>query len=89
MSHDRVQELLRQLREELEDSERGADAETRERIRALEADIQSLLAEQDDAPDAQSIMERARAAEVEFANRYPVAEGFVRQLIDTLSRMGV
>ena len=31
----------------------------------------------------------ARAAEVEFANRHPVAEGFVRQLIDTLSRMGV
>ncbi|MBY8965605.1 DUF4404 family protein [Algiphilus sp.] len=89
MSQDRVQELLRQLREELEDSERGADAETRERIRALEADIQALLAEHSDAPDAQSIMERARAAEVEFANRHPVAEGFVRQLIDTLSRMGV
>ena len=90
MSHARIRELMQQLREALEkQDEEEVDEATLAELRALDADIEALLQEQEDAPDSESIIERAAEAEAGFAARHPVAGGFLRQLIDTLSRMGI
>lgn len=89
MSLDNAEALLRELRAELEREGDAMDDATRECLRALDADIQALLAQQEDAPDSDSIISRATEAEAEFAARHPVAGGFLRQLVDTLSRMGI
>lgn len=90
MSHARIRELMQQLREALEhQDEEEVDEATRAELRALDADIEALLAEDEEGPDSESVMERAAQAEAQFAARHPVAGGFLRQLIDTLSRMGI
>lgn len=90
MSHARIRELMQQLREALEQQEeKEVDEATRTELRALETDIEALLEEQEDAPDSESIIARAAEAEARFAARHPVAGGFLRQLIDSLSRMGI
>lgn len=90
MSHDRLRELLQQLRATLEEQEeQEVDEATLAELRALDDDIEALLAEHEDAPDSDSIIERATEAEAKFSARHPVAGSFLRQLIDTLSRMGI
>lgn len=90
MSHAHIRELMQQLREAIDEQEgQGIDEATRSELRALDADLEALLDEQADAPDSDSIIERATEAESAFAARHPVAGGFLRQMIDTLSRMGI
>jgi len=85
MSSERVRELLKQLRRELDTTD--VDPETLSLVRELDGDIQELLDSTENPVDA--LMKRAKAVEVRFAVNHRVAERILREIVETLARMGV
>lgn len=85
MSSERVRNLLKQLRRELETAD--VDPETRALMRALDADIQKTLGQNTNPIGV--LMQRAEALEVKFAASHGVAEKILREIIDTLAKIGV
>jgi len=84
MSNERIKELLAQLREELESTD-------------VDDDLQKLMGELDDEihgviendADVSALVDRAKELEAGFATKHPAAERFMREVIDTLVRMGI
>ncbi len=95
MSSERVRELLKQLRTELDDAD--VDDETRALMRDLDDDIHRTLESSGDPVDATSadanpvdaLTERAKEMEVRFAVEHTVAERILREIVDTLAKIGV
>ena len=85
MSNERIKDLLAQLREELGKADE-VDAELQKLISDLDDDIHAVI--EDDA-DAGALVERAKGLEADFATKHPAAERFMREVIDTLVRMGI
>ena len=85
MSSERVRELLKQLRRELDTTD--VDPETLSLVRELDGDIQELLDSTENPVDV--LMQRAKAVEVRFAVNHRVAERILREIVETLARMGV
>ena len=85
MSSARIKELLKQLRTELDAAK--VDPETLLLMRELDADIHSVLASKETAVDA--LMDRAKSVEVRFAVNHRVAEGMLREIIESLAKIGV
>jgi hypothetical protein len=85
MSAERVRELLKQLRAELDVSK--VDAETLASMRELDRDIRQTLDARDAPPEA--LTDRAKAIEVEFAVKHRVAERILREIVETLAKIGV
>jgi hypothetical protein len=84
MSNERIKDLLAQLREEI--GKADVDAELQKLMSDLDSDIHSVI--EDDA-DAGALVERAKGLEADFATKHPAAERFMREVIDTLVRMGI
>lgn len=86
MDQDKIRSLLAQLQKELKNGD-GLDSETLELAKQLDKDVDSLIesAENNNAP----VMDDAIALEARFAAEHPVAERLVRELIDTLGRIGI
>jgi hypothetical protein len=84
MSNERIKNLLAQLREEIRRAD--VDDELQKLMSELDDDIHAVI--EDDA-EADALLERAKALEAEFATKFPVAERFMREVIDTLARMGI
>jgi ABC-type transporter Mla subunit MlaD len=84
MSKERVKELLAQLRNEIRHTD--VDEELHEIIQGLDADIRGVI---DNDDDVNAVIDRAKELEANFATRHPAAERFVREVIDTLVRMGI
>jgi F0F1-type ATP synthase beta subunit len=87
MSNQKLRELLATLQEEIQKTD--VDAGTRSLIQELDSDIHALLGSGTTDTDTNSVVERARLLEAEFSTSHPVAERFVREIIDTLVRIGV
>ncbi len=87
MSDTRIKELIKELLEELEAAE-TIGPETVETARQLEASIQDLVDPEVDTSE-NTIMDDAIALEASFAASHPVAEKIIRELINTLSRIGI
>jgi uncharacterized membrane protein YccC len=87
MSIEKVRNLLTQLHDEL--GKTDMDAKTRSLMQELEADIRQLLDPAQPLGDSRSIMKRAQELETDFATQHPLAERIVREIVDTLTRMGV
>jgi ATP phosphoribosyltransferase len=85
MNKERVERLLKELRQELDAAE--VDVETQSLASALDADIQALLASKKSPTD--TLLKQAKAVEVRFAVEHPMAERILRELVDTLARIGV
>ena len=86
MSQDRIKTLLQQLQQELAKTT-TVDAETLAQVKQLDSDIDQWI---EDAEDVNSpIMEDAIALEARFAANHPVAERLIREVIDTLARIGI
>lgn len=85
MTSERVKELLRQLHQELE--AKDVDPETLSLVRQLDGDIHDLLNSHANA--AESLLERVEEVEVRFAVKHGVAERILREIVETLARMGV
>jgi len=88
MSDRELKKLLEQLQRELARTE-SVSAETLEKVRELDADIHKLVASSGTAETFESIGERARALESRFAVNHPVAERFMAQIVDILSKTGI
>ncbi len=84
MSKERIRELLTQLRQELGNTD--IDDELEKLIGDLDDDIHSAI---DDDEDVNAVVERAKELEAGFATNYPTAERVMREVIDTLVRMGI
>jgi hypothetical protein len=87
MTNARIKELLGRLQDEIKTTD--VDEETKSLMQTLDADIHQLLGVENDPNDAESVLERARVLESRFATRHPIAEQFIREIVDTLARMGV
>ncbi len=86
MSQERIKALLQQLQQELANTT-AVDAETLAQVKQLDSDIDQWI---EDAEDVNSpIMEDAIALEARFAANHPVAERLIREVIDTLARIGI
>ena len=85
MSAERVRHLLQQLRTELDRA--NVDAETLASMRELDRDIRRAL----DASErpVTALTDRAKAIEVEFAVKHGVAERILREIVETLAKIGV
>ena len=77
---------MAQLQKELGTGEK-LDSETLELVKQLDKNVDSLIesSENNNAP----VMDDAIALEARFAATHPVAERLVRELIDTLGRIGI
>ena len=84
MSNERIKELLAQLREEI--GKADVDDELKKLASDLDDDIHRVI--EDDA-DSAALVDRAKELEADFATKHPAAERFMREVIDTLARMGI
>ncbi|MGB5323996.1 MAG: DUF4404 family protein [Pseudomonadales bacterium] len=89
MSKQRIRELLDELGEEL--GKGDVDDEALDLFNALDRDIreasESGAGEEGDTGDL--LMERARKLEARFAAKHPNAELFLREIADTLGKLGI
>ncbi len=85
MSNTQIRELLAKLQQEIKNTE--LDDDTRAMVRDLDADIHGLL--EKPGEDSDSVLEKARELETNFATEHPTIERFLREVIDVLVRMGI
>ncbi len=87
MSEQRIKELLAELRGELQRTE-GVDEALLTSVRTLESNIGDLVDPAIDS-DENTVLDDAIALEAVFAASHPVAEKIIRELINSLSRIGI
>jgi ABC-type transporter Mla subunit MlaD len=86
MKKGKIRETLTRLREELQHAE-GIDADSRRKMEELHRDLEQL--NDADDPDVDSLLDRARELETRFAADHPTLERIVRDLADTIAKMGI
>jgi hypothetical protein len=87
MGNEKIQDLLTKLHEEVRKA--GLDADARSSLRELDAGIHDLLDPTTTEPSADSVVEQAKLLEARFAVDHPTVERFIREVIDTLAKIGV
>lgn len=87
MSEQRIKELINELIKELESID-GVAEEAVSVARQLEGKIDDLVNPEVDTSQ-NTILDDAIALEASFAASHPVAEKLIRELINTLSRIGI
>ena len=87
MSEQRIKELINELIKELESTD-GVAEEAVSVARQLEGKIDDLDNPEVDTSE-NTILDDAIALEASFAASHPVAEKLIRELINTLSRIGI
>ncbi len=87
MSNEKIRKLLSTLHEEVKKA--GLDADARTSLKELDANIHDLLDESTNEPSKSSVMEQAKLLEARFAIEHPTVERFMREVIDTLAKIGV
>jgi chorismate mutase len=87
MSNKEIRELLARLQDEIQQTE--LDDETLSLVRDLDSDIDDLLDPDGTRAQTESVVEKARALETNFATEHPAIERFMREVIDALVRMGI
>ncbi len=87
MSKEKIQELLAQLHDELRDTE--LDAKTNSMMQDMIAEFDNYLTADQLPTLPDSILERAKLMEIQFANKHPHAERAMREVIEILHRIGI
>lgn len=87
MSEQRIRDLMIELIRELETTD-SVDEDTVRVARKLGADIEDLVNPEVDTAD-NTVLDDAIALEAAFAARHPMAERIVREIVNTLSKMGI
>ena len=87
MSEQRLKELMTELVSELEQME-SANGDTVALAKQLQANVHDLADPEVDTSE-NTILDDAIALEASFAATHPVAEKIIRELINTLSRIGI
>ncbi|MCB1648744.1 MAG: DUF4404 family protein [Pseudomonadales bacterium] len=86
MNQEKLRHLLGQLQQEIAKGD-ALDEETLALVKQLNVNVDALIesAEDVNAP----VMDDAIALEARFAATHPMAERVLRELIDTLGRIGI
>ena len=87
MPEKRLKELLGELRTELKGVD-GVDNDVMESLDQLEVNIEDLVDPDTDSSE-NGAMDDAIALEARFAANFPVAEQILREVINTLNRIGI
>ena len=87
MTEQNLKKLLNKLHDALENTEK-VDTETLKLVQDLDEDINRLL-EADSDDDVDNVVDRAKSVETRFAVDHPVAERFLREIIDALAKVGI
>ena len=88
MSDQQLKDLLARLHKELENTDK-VDEETLGLVRELDADINRLVESDSVADELVNVMDHAKSMETRFAVEHPVAERFLREIIDALAKVGI
>jgi hypothetical protein len=86
MSQEKIKGLLQQLQQELS-ATTEVDADTLALVKQLDSDIDQWIEAAEDVNSP--VMDDAIALEARFAANHPVAERLIREVIDTLGRIGI
>lgn len=86
MSENRIKILLLQLREELARNEQ-VDPETLQLVKRFDEEMDAFIESSENVNSP--VMDDAIALEARFAVSHPVAEKLLRELIDSLGRIGI
>lgn len=87
MTNQKIEQLLTKLANEVEKVQ--LDEVTIRRIREFESQVEPYLGAKIDTNTKHTLIDQAKQLEIEFAQRHPVAEGILRELVDTLGKMGI
>lgn len=87
MSNERANELILELIKELE-IDAATNSESVDKARILQQSIADALNPAIDTSE-NTILDDAIALEASFAVQHPVAEKIIRELVNTLSRIGI
>lgn len=87
MSEKRVKELISELLSELQETS-GVNEEMVSTVSQLESDINDLVNPEVDTSE-NTVLDDAIALEAIFTANHPVAEKIIRELINSLSRIGI
>ena len=86
MSNKEIRELLARLQGEIRNTE--LDEDTRALVQDLDDDIHGLLSAKGQG-ERDSVLQKAKELETNFATEHPAIERFMREVIDALVRMGI
>jgi DNA-binding transcriptional MerR regulator len=88
MTKPTLKELLSSLQDTLEQTER-VDAETLKQVQELDAEIHRLAEAGASGDEYDGVLDQAKSMEARFAVDHPVAERFLREIIDALAKVGI
>lgn len=88
MAEQKLKQLLSQLNDLLDETEQ-VDAETQALIRELDEEIHRLTEAGAASEEYEGAIDEAKALQARFAVEHPVAERFLREIIDTLAKVGI
>ena len=88
MSQNDLKDLLSRLNEALEGTKQ-VDEDTLALVRELDEEIHRLTEAGAAPDDFDNVLDQAKSMETRFAVDHPVAERFLREIIDALSRVGI
>ena len=88
MNDKNLKELLNSLHAVLENTDE-VDPETLELVRNLDEEINRLVESDSSEGDFDNVVDQAKSVETRFAVDHPVAERFLREIIDALSKVGI
>lgn len=88
MNENNLKELLRQLHQALEKTD-SVDPDTLKQVRELDEEVNRLLESGSEGEEYDNVVDQAKAVETRFAVDHPVAERFLREIIEALSRVGI
>jgi hypothetical protein len=88
MNETNLKELLARLHRELEQTD-SVDPDTLEQVRELDEEVNRLLDSDSSGVEVSNVVDQAKAVETRFAVDHPVAERFLREIVETLSKVGI
>ena len=88
MTDKNLKELLNSLHAVLEKTDE-VDPETLKLVRNLDEEINRLVESDSAEGDFDNVVDQAKSVETRFAVDHPVAERFLREIIDALSKVGI
>ncbi len=87
MTNKNIEQLIIQLSQEVDKAQ--LDDTTIKKLREFERHIEPYISAGIDNNNKHTLIDQAKQLEIEFAQRYPIAEGTLREIIDTLGKMGI
>ena len=88
MNDKSLKELLNNLHAVLEKTDE-VDPETLKLVRNLDEEINRLVDPDSPEDDYDNVVDQAKSVETRFAVDHPVAESFLREIIEALSKVGI